>query len=315
MIQVTVAERIQLTEQVIALRLVASDGQALPGYAAGAHIDVHLPDGLLRQYSLCASPGADYYEIAVLNDPASRGGSKALHQQVKAGDKLQISAPKNHFALTAAGKTLLLAAGIGITPILAMAEQLAAQQQDFEMHYCAREPQQAAYYDRIRQADWADKVHFHFSQGDSRQRLQIASLLSQPPSDCHLYVCGPVGFIEDVLSNAAQANWPAEQVHREFFSAAPIDHSHDESFEVQIQSSGQILKVPADCSILNVLEDHGIFIPVSCEEGVCGTCATGLLSGEADHKDVFLTDQEKQRMDLIMPCCSRACSKRLVLDL
>ncbi|WJG09567.1 PDR/VanB family oxidoreductase [Aliiglaciecola sp. LCG003] len=316
MIDVTVINREQLTEQVVRLQLAAKNAESLPKYQAGAHIDVHLPNGLIRQYSLCTPIGSDYYEIAVLNDANSRGGSKAMHKLIKLGDTLTISEPNNHFPLVSgARKTLLFAAGIGITPILAMAEQLAATQQDFELYFCSRSQALTPYLARIEQSSWADKAHFHFTNGDSANRLNVEPLLVNAQSDNHLYVCGPVSFIEDILSKALQAGWANEQLHREYFSAAPIDHTDDQSFEILINSSGQVLNVPADCSILNVLEDNGIFIPVACEEGVCGTCVTGLLEGQADHKDVFLTDEEKQQMQKITPCCSRSKSPRLVLDL
>jgi vanillate O-demethylase ferredoxin subunit len=316
MIVVKVSKIIPLTGQIISLQLVAENGLSLPSYEPGAHIDVYLPNGLIRQYSLSTPRGASYYEIAVLKDLNSRGGSKAVHEQIKVGDSLTISEPKNHFPLVAeADKTLLFAAGIGITPILAMAEQLAANQQQFELHFCARNQQQTPYFERISQAPWADKVHFHFTDGDSSKRLNASSLLGQGQGNNHLYVCGPVTFMDDILAKAQQAGWSNEHLHREYFSAAPIDHSSDQSFEVVINSSGQVFNVPADCSILNVLEDNGFFIPVACEEGVCGTCVTGLLEGQADHKDVFLSDEEKQQMQKITPCCSRSLSPRLVLDL
>jgi vanillate O-demethylase ferredoxin subunit len=316
MIEVTVADKKQLTTQICSLHLTAKDANPLPKYEPGAHIDVHLPNGLIRQYSLCSPIDAAHYEIAVLNDPDSRGGSKAMHELVKPGDTLEISEPKNHFPLVeGVKKNLLFAAGIGITPILAMADKLGQTQQDFELHFCARSQEQTAYFERISQASWAENVHFHFSQGDPNNRLDARPLLAKPGDDVHLYVCGPNSFMDHVLDTASQAGWADTNLHREYFSAEPIDHSADQSFEIVINSSGQVLNVPADGSILNVLEDNGIFIPVACEEGVCGTCVTGLLEGQADHKDVFLTDREKQQMNQITPCCSRARSPRLVLDL
>lgn len=316
MIEVTVINKTQLTPQVISLQLASKDTAVLPNYEAGAHIDVHLPNELIRQYSLCGPIDAAHYEIAVLNDPNSRGGSKAIHEGLELGKTLTISEPRNHFPLVSgAKKTLLFAAGIGITPILAMAEKLAASQQAFELHFCVRDQQHTPYFERISQSPWAEKAHFHFTVGDSNRRIDVSPLLENAPADTHLYVCGPVTFMEDIISKAQHAGWLNENLHREYFSAAPIDHRADQSFEVVINSSGQVLNVPADSSILNVLEDNDIFIPVACEEGVCGTCVTGLLEGEADHKDVFLTDQEKQLMQKITPCCSRALSPRLVLDL
>ena len=158
-------------------------------------------------------------------------------------------------------------------------------------------------------------MSFSFSLGNSQNRLNPYRLLADYNQDTQLYICGPNLFIQDVISAAEQHGWPTENIHREFFAAEAIDHSQDQRFEVVINSTGQVLQVAEDVSILNVLEDNGMFIPVACEEGVCGTCLTGLLEGEADHKDVFLSADEKQKMNQITPCCSRAKSKRLVLDL
>lgn len=316
MIEVEVVHKTQLTVQVCSLTLAAKDGAALPEYAPGAHIDVHLPGAYIRQYSLCAPLDSAHYEIAVLNDINSRGGSKTIHELINKGDTLLISEPKNHFPLAIdANKSLLFAAGIGITPILSMTETLAATGKNFELHFCAQNQQKTPYYERIAQDSWASKAHFHFSQGDTNKRLDVLPLLTKPEPGTHLYVCGPAAFMDDILAKAQQAGWPEESLHREYFSAAEIDHSSDHAFEIMINSSGQVLEVPIDCTILNVLEDNGIFIPVACEEGVCGTCVTGLLEGQADHKDVFMTNEEKTQMNKITPCCSRAISQRLVLDL
>lgn len=316
MFEVIVTNKQPLTASVCRLQLAAVDDSALPAWQAGAHIDVHLPNGIIRQYSLCGGVDTKHYEIAILNEPNSRGGSKYIHDQLQQGDVLTISAPKNLFPLVqGTHKTLLIAAGIGITPMLAMAEQLHAEDTPFELHYCAREQQHAAYYDRISNSDYARNCHFHFSLDNSQNRLNPYRLLADYNQDTQLYICGPNLFIQDVISAAEQHGWPTENIHREFFAAEAIDHSQDQRFEVVINSTGQVLQVAEDVSILNVLEDNGMFIPVACEEGVCGTCLTGLLEGEADHKDVFLSADEKQKMNQITPCCSRAKSKRLVLDL
>lgn len=313
MINVTVIEKSALSERICRLRLQAVDNTPLPAATPGAHIDVQLANGMIRQYSLCQAVGTAYYEIAVLNEPTGRGGSQYLHSQVNVGDVLQISAPKNLFPLAAAAqKTLLLAAGVGITPILSMAEALAAQGADFCLHYCAKSPEQTAFKQRIETTIGA-KTQFHFSQNN--QRINLEQVIQDPQAGYHLYVCGPVAFNDAVINVAMSKGWPSECIHREYFSAAPIDHSNDGSFEIEIKSSGEVFTVAADETILTVLEDKGFFIPVACEEGVCGTCTTGLLSGEAEHKDVFMTEEEHASMTQITPCCSRARSQRLVLDL
>jgi vanillate monooxygenase ferredoxin subunit len=207
---------------------------------------------------------------------------------------------------------LLIAAGVGITPILTMAEYLLQQGADFSLHYCAKSPEQTAYIERIKSSDLAQFSHFYFSQNS---RINLQEVISAAQNELHLYVCGPAAFNDAVIECASAKNWQPANIHREYFSAAPIDHSDDGSFEIEINSSGEILSVPADQSILDVLEDHGYFIPMACAEGVCGTCITGLLSGQADHKDVFMTADEHKRMDQITPCCSRAKSARLKLDL
>lgn len=182
--------------------LVAADGSALPPFSAGAHIDVHLPNGLVRQYSLCNDPAETHrYLIGVLRDPASRGGSQAMHDQVRDGDLLRISAPKNHFPLAhEARRSLLLAGGIGITPILCMAERLALTGAEFTLHYCARTPERTAFRERIRRSAYAPRVHFHFDDGAPAQKLDLDATLARPEDGVHLYVCGPKGFIDAVLS-------------------------------------------------------------------------------------------------------------------
>lgn len=313
MIKVTISEKSDLTQSICRLRLSAVNGSELPTATPGAHIDVHLPNGLIRQYSLCGKVTDKDYEIAILKEPQSRGGSDYIHDSLKLGDTLTISSPKNLFALAPrANKTILIAAGIGITPILTMAEHLLQQGADFSLHYCVKSPEQAAYIERIKTSGLAEFTHFHFSQSG---RIKLPEVIQSAQHDLHLYVCGPPEFNDTVIEYALDKNWQTSNIHREYFTAAVIDHSVDTSFEIEINSSSNILIVPADQTILNVLEDNGFFIPVACEEGVCGTCITGLLSGEADHKDVFMTAQEHTQMTQITPCCSRAKSARLKLDL
>lgn len=313
MIEVILSEKSALTDSISRFRLTAVNKSELPKATPGSHIDVHLPNGLVRQYSLCTELNANHYEIAVLNEPQGRGGSAFMHQNLKLGDQLKISEPKNLFPLdSSAKKTLLIAAGVGITPILTMAEHLLHKGADFSLHYCTKSPDQSAYMERIKNSGLAPFSHLHFSQDC---RINLAEVIKEAQDDLHLYVCGPAEFNDAVIDCAASKNWQPSNIHREYFSAAPIDHSQDGSFEIEINSSGEILTVPADQSMLNVLEDNGYFIPVACEEGVCGTCLTGLLEGEADHKDVFMASQEHAKMDQITPCCSRAKSARLKLDL
>lgn len=293
-------------------------GRLLPPFSAGAHIDVEARDGLIRQYSLCNHPGEQHrYVIAVLKDPATRGGSLAMHQEVREGDLINISEPKNHFPLAgAAGKSILFAGGIGVTPILCMAERLAQIGAEFEFHYCARSAERMAFVARIRQSGFADKVQFHLDDGPAQQKLDATRALSQLQPDVHIYVCGPTGFMDWVLGAAKQQGWPDAQVHREYFAAAPLaEGTASDEFEVQIASTGKTYVIPANKSIVDALRDHDVEIPVSCEQGVCGTCLTRVLEGTPDHRDMFLMEDERARNDQMLPCCSRAKSKRLVLDL
>jgi len=316
MITVRVAACRQEALDIVAIELVRDDGAPLPAFSAGSHIDLHLPGGLVRQYSLCNHPDESHrYQIGVLKDPASRGGSEAVHALTE-GVELQISEPRNLFPLVhEAKRSLLFAGGIGITPILCMAERLAHIGGDFELHYCARSAERAAFVDRIRQAPFSDRVQLHFDDGNGAEPLDAPAVLAAPAEGTHLYVCGPGGFMEYVLGTARAQGWDEANLHREYFSAAPTAQADDGSFEVQLSSSGQVLQVPADQTVAQVLEAAGIIVPLSCEQGICGTCLTRVLEGEPDHRDLFMTEDEQAANDQFTPCCSRAKSARLVLDL
>jgi vanillate O-demethylase ferredoxin subunit len=317
MIDVVVTAKTHETDDICSFELCRPDGLDLPAFDPGAHIDVHLPNGLIRQYSLYNHPGdTTRYLIGVLKDPASRGGSLTLHEQVAEGDRLQISEPRNLFQLAQKAKrSLLLAGGIGITPILCMADTLANAGEDFDMHYCARSRHRMAFKREIEQSSFVKRVQFHFDDEAVEQQFDADRVLADPMLGTHLYVCGPTGFLEYVLERATAHGWPASQLHREYFSASSSNLSVNLRFEVEIKSSGQVLVVPPDRSVLQVLDDAGIFIPASCEEGVCGTCMTKVLAGEPDHRDRFLSEEERALNDQFTPCCSRARSGRLVLDL
>ena len=304
-------------QDIASFELAADDGRPLPAFGAGAHIDVQLPGGLTRQYSLCNDPQETHrYLIAVLRDPASRGGSSALHDAVAVGQLLQISPPKNQFALAyAARRSLLLAGGIGITPLLSMAERLAQSGADFEVHYCTRSRERTAFAGRIAAAPFADRVSFHLDDGAAAQKLDLAALLGTPRGDEHVYVCGPKGFMDAVLDTARAAGWPEAQLHVEFFGAEAATPAGDTAFEVQIASSGRWVPVAVGQTVVQALADVGIEVMTSCGQGVCGTCLTRLLAGEPEHRDLYLTPEEQAANDQFLPCCSRARSARLVLDI
>lgn len=310
--KVRVAERRMLTENTVAIRLV-SDTESLPGFTAGAHLDLHLTEDLSRQYSLC-NPGQnpEYYELAVYIDPDSKGGSKAVGD-LRVGDELEVEAPRNHFELIEGSSYRLLAAGIGITPIWAMAQQLHAESKVFSMHYRTKSPALTAFGDELAAAPFAGSVEQSYSCDGP---LEIASLVADPKAGEQLYVCGPQRFIDPVLEAAEAAGWPQESLHREYFSAT-LKESEDPQhiFKVRVASTGDEYEIPPERSIAEVLDEAGHFVPLSCEEGVCGTCMVPLLEGEAEHRDLYMTPQEHAAGDMITLCCSRAKSDLLVVDI
>lgn len=314
---VRVARKAHEATDICSLELVAADGSVLPAFTAGSHIDVHLPGGLTRPYSLCNSPlEAHRYVLGVLREPSSRGGSLAVHDTLREGDVLQISAPKNHFPMAPdAKRSLLLAGGIGITPILSMAEHLSACKADFRMHYSTRSVERTAFREHIAASEFAGQVQHHFDDGDAAQRLDLAAVLAAPQEGTHLYVCGPKGFMDTVLTTARAQGWPDAQLHSEFFSAEVVHLETDAAFEVKIASSGKVVLVPKDQTVVQALSAAGVDILTSCEQGVCGTCLTRVLGGTPDHKDSYLLPEERAANDQFMPCCSRSKSPVLVLDL
>jgi vanillate O-demethylase ferredoxin subunit len=319
MIDVFVKRKRTEAEGIVSFELERQDGAPLPPFSAGSHIDVHAPGGFVLQYSLCNPASQEHsYLIAVLRDPQSRGGSVAMHDRVHEGDKLTISEPRNMFPLAAnATRSLLMAGGIGVTPLLCMAERLAHGGADFDMHYCGRSLSRMAFVERIQSSPFAARVQLHVDDGEASQKLDLASVLADPEPGTHLYVCGPNGYMEAVLAAAKAAGWPADRLHREYF-AAPAQApgaTVNAAFDVKVASTGAIYRVPPDEKISDVLKLHGIHIPMGCQEGLCGTCITRVLEGEADHRDLFLSDEERAANDQITPCCSRSRTPLLVLDI
>lgn len=315
-LRVHVLNKVQEAQDIASFELVSIDDTPLPPFSAGAHIDVEVRPGLIRQYSLCNDPIERHrYMIAVLRDPRSRGGSQGMHDDVHPGDTLSISAPKNHFPLEPAARYLLLAGGIGVTPILCMAERLARTGAEFTMHYCARSPERTAFRERIAGLPFAGRVRFHYDSNTCGTRFELDAVLRAATPDTHLYVCGPSGFIDAVTGGAKAQGWADGRVHLEYFGAAPTDASGDRQFEVRIASSGKSYPIPPGASVVQVLHEHGVDVPVSCEQGVCGTCVTRVLEGTPDHRDHYFTDDERAANDQFTPCCSRAHTPVLVLDL
>ena len=313
---VRIARKTAEAVDICSFELVDPDGNALPAFAAGSHVDVHLPDGLVRQYSLANDPrDTHHYLIAVLLDAHSRGGSIAMHA-LQIGATISISDPKNHFALAHNVRhSVLIAGGIGITPILCMAERLAHVGASFDLHYCTRSAERTAFADRIRGSSFARNAHLHHDDGPAGQEFDAAKAIGAPQEDVHLYVCGPTGFMDAVLGTARGLGWPDNRLHREYFAGGVATSVDDGAFEVQLASSGAVIRVAPDQSVVAALAAAGVSVAVSCEQGVCGTCLTRVIEGTPDHRDMYLTSDEQARCDQFTPCCSRSKSPRLVLDL
>lgn len=315
---VHVARIEQLTPDIKAFELVDPGGADLSPFTAGAHVDVVLGNGLRRPYSLANNPGdRTFYRIGVLRESDSRGGSTWLHDDLQAGDTLTISAPKNHFPLAeGATEHLLIAGGIGITPILAMGYKLSQDGAQFHLHYCTRSPQRTAFMDEVRRV-FRDTVTFHHDGGDPSTGIDLKSVLARRSEGAHLYVCGPAGLMGAVRETARVSGWPGEVVHFELFSADPVERPvEDHGFEVTLARQNRTLTVPAGRSILEVVREAGITVGSDCEQGICATCKTGLVAGRAEHRDQILTRQEKDANEVIMICVSRALpGETLILDL
>ena len=305
------------TEEIKSFRLAPLGGKALPPFTPGAHISVQIPDGLTRQYSLCNGPrDTTAYHIAIKREPESRGGSRAMHERVTEGDTLAIAPPRNHFPLEPKAKHhLLLAGGIGITPLLSMVHHLQDSGASFELKYFTRSIRHTAFHEVLSNIELSGKVDFHYSLDAESLRIYLHKVLRDRSDGTHLYVCGPRPFM-NLVEDIASANWPAEAVHMEFFSADPLASSGPRApFEVKLARTQAVYTVPAEKTILEVLAEHGIEISTSCGQGVCGTCITGVLEGEPDHRDAFLSEKERKACDKMMLCVSRAKGERLVLDI
>lgn len=287
-------------------------GKHLPGFSAGAHIAVRAPNGLLRKYSLCNDPAErDRYQIAVKRESNGRGGSRSLIDSIKAGDKLVVAAPVNDFGLPPRAQDFLfIAGGIGVTPMMAMIHETLAQGKRFRLFYCSRSPEATAFREELSAPRLKDMITIHYDQGDPSRSLDLRPILAERRNREHLYCCGPRPLMEAV--RAMTDHWSPTAVHFEAFSEAETHKPGDKSFEVKLARSGEVLDVPTDKTILEVLRQHGLDVPSSCETGTCGTCRTKLLAGEADHRDLVLAEHE--RKDTIMICVSRARSELITID-
>lgn len=305
-------------DQIWSFLLQPLDSKPLLPYTAGAHISIRLPSGNVRQYSLCnpIDPG-NAYEICVLRAANSRGGSIEICERIDEGEVLWIEAPINRFPLLEhSGPAVLMAGGIGLTPLLAMARELNAKGRDFRLNYFARSTNAAAFDVALRESSFAEQVAFFYGSDIHRQQQAIEECLRTRPASAHVYVCGPTAFIDFVLSSSKSFGWPTNALHWEHFSpVVTASADADRAFDLIVSSTGQRIHVPADKTALEALESSGIVIPKSCEQGICGTCLTGVVQGEVLHNDSYLTTDERDRNDQFLPCCSRAKGELLVVDL
>ncbi|SPB13917.1 ferredoxin [Caballeronia novacaledonica] len=314
MLALTVTNKREIAEDIFLFELRDENGGALPPFTAGAHVLVHTPAGIARRYSLCNDPAErDRYVIAVKRDAAGGGGSLSMALDVHVGTTLDVSSPLNYFALANdASRYLLIAGGIGITPMRAMMAEIAARGAHFDVIYCTRSPESTAFLDELKAGELASRVRVHHDFGDRTRSLEIAPLVADRTGDTHIYCCGPRPLMQAVRD--AASHWPSSAVHFEDFGTSTRENTSSETaFTVRLARSGGCVTVAPGETILDALRANGIDTPSSCEAGTCGSCRTRLLAGEADHRD-FVLDDDEQTSE-IMICVSRARSDTLVLDI
>jgi ferredoxin-NADP reductase len=302
-------------ENINSYELIAPTGGELPAFTAGGHIDLHLPNGMIRSYSLVNNPSERHrYVIAVNKDAASRGGSGFVHDTIRAGDIVTIARPRNNFALREdVEHAVLIAGGIGITPLMSMIRRLKDLNRSWKLYYAARTRSAAAFLDDLNALpNVSTNLHVDFDDERAGRVFDIAAIVRAAPAHAHLYCCGPLPMLE--AFEAATADRPADQVHVEYFQARDAP-AVEGGFEVRLARSNRTISVEAGKSILDALLDAGITANYACAEGVCGTCETRVLEGIPDHRDQFLSKEERAANKTIMICCSGAKSRTLVLDL
>ncbi|MBF6618458.1 MAG: cytochrome P450/oxidoreductase [Candidimonas sp.] len=312
------AEVRQVADDIVLLRLVAPDGRPLPQWTPGAHVDIECGHtGLSRQYSLCGDlDDRNAWEVAVLRDPESRGGSSWLHQNATVGAELRVRGPRNHFRMDEAptGRILLVAGGIGITPIMAMAQRARALNLDYEIHFSCRSRCTLPFANELQQAH-GSRLHVHVS--DEGSRNDFDRLLATFDDSTQVYACGPTRMLAALEEAVSRRGLPDSALHIEHFvnTVTILDPAKEQSFEVELRNSGLTLTVPNDATLLEVLHGSNIDVQSDCEEGLCGACEVGVLDGDVEHRDSVLTTAERRENNRLMACCSRAKGKKLVLDL
>ncbi len=310
-VDLVVESRTAAARDVVALSLVRPDGAELPPWAPGAHVDLVLGNGLVRRYSLCGDPADRIrYRVAVLREPAGRGGSAYVHDALTPGVPVAVQGPRNHFALVPAPRYLFIAGGIGITPILPMVAAAQAAGADWQLVYGGRSRKSMAFRDAL--DTLGDRVRI--CPQDEVGLLDLPAALSAATPGTRVYCCGPEPLLLAVEGHARAS--AAEALHVERFAPKQVERSDVEvPFEVELTRSGRTVKVPPGCSVLQAVEQAGVPVLSSCQEGTCGTCETGVLDGVPDHRDSILTDAERASAELMMICVSRSSTPRLVLDL
>ncbi|WP_406200719.1 PDR/VanB family oxidoreductase [Streptomyces europaeiscabiei] len=311
---VTVLARQAVADDVVSLELAASSGEPLPVWQPGAHIDVVLPTGATRQYSLCGPVGdTAHWRVAVLREPGGRGGSQWIHDHVEEGGELRVRGPRNNFPLRPAARYLFVGGGIGITPLLPMIAEADAAGAEWSLLYGGRTRSSMAFLPELE--GHGERVAVR--PQDEHGLLDLAGFLGDPDPSTLVYCCGPAGLIDAVEAHCA--DWPTGALNIERFAAAavrqPADDTAEQSIEVELRASGTTVTVPPGLSVLKAVEQAGVPVLSSCEEGICGSCETSVLEGEVDHRDSLLTEDERAANDTMLICISRALGGRLVLDL
>jgi len=312
-VELRVEAKVAVARDIWAFDLRHPQGLPLAPFAPGAHLTVQLPGGLRRNYSLCGDPAdRQRYQLAVKREANGRGGSMAMADQVCVGERLAASAPISNFGLDpTATRSLFIAGGIGITPILSMLRALAARGgAPFELVYCTRDAEHTAFIDALHGPEFAGRVRLHHDHGEAALAFDFWPLLEKP-TGAHVYCCGPRGLMDAVADMSG--HWPSGSVHFESFGVAAPAQADNSAFRVRLQRSGAVVAVAANQSILDALRANGHLVPSSCESGTCGSCRTRLVAGEAEHRD-FVLGEDEQASE-IMVCVSRARSAELVLDL
>lgn len=308
-VEMTVVAKRELAAEVVEIELSPPGREAAPRWEPGAHVDLHLPDGMVRQYSLCGSPDATAsLRVAVLREGKGRGGSLHLHDKVEVGDVLAVGGPRNNFPLEPAPRYLFVAGGIGITPIVPMIEAAAAAGADWSLLYGGRTRRSMAFLGRLEGSSQVTVV-----PEDERGLLDLAAALDRPSVGTLIYCCGPEPLLKAIEQRSA--HWPEGALHLERFKPRDdLPVGPGRAFDVVLRRSEMTLRVESGRSILETLAEAGVEVPSSCESGTCGTCETAVLAGDPEHRDSVLTPADRRRGDCMMICCSRSRGERLVLD-